>query len=337
MIKSAFVLLAGVALAILPATAQAAPAYSVVDKIAGPDGGWDYASFDAATGKLYVAHGTAVLAVDVATRAAVNLAPANGAHQAMAIDGGKTVVETDGKTGTTRFIDAATGVVQTEVATGVKPDAAFYDRATARVVVMSPGNDTVTQIDAVTHKVVNSFKLAGGLEFAVPDGKGRAFVNLEDGNAIAEIDLKAGKLLRKIALPGCTGPTGLALVGNGTRLISACANGVAMVVDAVSGRVVGHLDTGKGADAVLVDEQRGMAFIPCGGSGTLVAISIGDARHIAVVGTIPTQISARTGALDPRDGRIYLPVATFAAPEPGAKRGKQTPGSFMVLVVAPQA
>ncbi|NWM54918.1 YncE family protein, partial [Escherichia coli] len=32
---------------------------------------------------------------------------------------------------------------------------------------------------------------------------------------------------------------------------------------------------------------------------------------------------------------IYLPAATLAAPEAGAKRGKPVPGSFVVLVLAP--
>jgi hypothetical protein len=38
---------------------------------------------------------------------------------------------------------------------------------------------------------------------------------------------------------------------------------------------------------------------------------------------IPTQVGAKTGALDPRDGRIYLPTATLATPEPGAKRASR--------------
>ena len=49
-----------------------------------------------------------------------------------------------------------------------------------------------------------------------------------------------------------------------------------------------------------------------------------------------TQIGAKTGAIDGRDGRIYLPTATLAAPEPGAKRGKPMPGTFNVLIVSPQ-
>jgi hypothetical protein len=43
----------------------------------------------------------------------------------------------------------------------VKPDAAFHNDAAGTIVVMSPGDDTITSIDARTHAVVGTMKLAG--------------------------------------------------------------------------------------------------------------------------------------------------------------------------------
>jgi hypothetical protein len=311
--------------------------YRVVDKIAGADGGWDFARVDAAHGVLYVARSNAVMAVDLATRKVSNLASADGGHQVLPIDHGAVLVETDGKSNLTRFIDTVSGKVLAQVPSGIKPDAAFHDDSTGTIVVMSPGDDTITSIDAKTYAVVGKMKLAGGLEYAVGNGHGGAFVNLEDEGRIAEVDLKAGSLLRKIDMPGCTGPTGLAKFASGQRLISACANGVAVVVDVASGKVLANLPIGKDADAVIIDKKRELAFIPCGGNGTLVALDIHDPDHVRVAQVIPTQIGAKTGALDPRDGKLYLPTATLAAPEPGAKRGKPLAGTFIILVVAPQA
>ena len=339
MLKSLFCATAMVAVLGTPAAAFAdtAPDYTVVDRIAGGEGGWDYASLDTAGGRLYVSRTDGVMAVDLATHKVTDaLAPANGAHASFAIDEGRTVVETDGHSGLTRFIDAATGKVENEVATGQKPDAAVYEPVTGRVVVMNPGNAMVTEIDAKTRKVVVQFKLAGGLEAAEADGKGHVWVNLEDAGAVAEIDAVAGKVLRTIKLPGCEGPTGLALVAGKTRVISACANGVASVTDTGSGKVLTTLAIDKGPDFVLADEGRHRAFIPCGASGTLDEISTANPDAIGVTAHIPTQISARTGALDPRDGRIYLPAAKFDAPAPGQRRGKLVPGSFVVLVLAPR-
>ncbi|MDE1918523.1 MAG: PQQ-binding-like beta-propeller repeat protein [Sphingomonadales bacterium] len=319
------------------AHASNVPDYRVIDHVAGPDGKWDYANVDPVRGTLYVARGNAVMAMDLAShKVTAALAPAKGSHQVLPIDGGKTLVQTDGNSGLTRFIDAATGRIIAQVPSGQKPDAAFYDAASGKLAVMSPGNDTITTIDPASHKVVGTMKLAGGLEFAVTNGKGGAFVNLEDASKLAEVDLARGAVLRKIDLPGCEGPTGLARFAKGTRLISACANGVALVVDAHSGKTIATLRIGKNPDAVLLDEKRGLAFVPCGGSGTLMALSIKDPDHVHVAQVIPTQISARTGAIDPRDGRIYLPAATLTKPEPSAERGKPLPGTFTILVVAPR-
>jgi YVTN family beta-propeller protein len=209
------------------------------------------------------------------------------------------------------------------------------DPATHQIAVMNAGDGTVTLIDPVARKATGTITVGGGLEFGVADGKGGAYVNVEDRNAIAVLDLRARRVTRTIALTGCEGPTGLALVNGGTRLISACANGKAVVADPGTGKVVATLAIGRDPDAVLVDARRQRAFIPW---------RDGHAqrdRHcrpgpIRVIGTVATQVGARTGALDPRDGRIYLPTATLQAPAPGAKRGLPVPGTFVVLVLAPR-
>ena len=310
--------------------------YRVVDRINGRDSGWDFATVDAATGKLYIARSDAIEKIDIATRSVTDaLAPAHKAHQVLTLDDGATVFETDGTSGLARFVSAADGQIIAEIATGAKPDAAFLDHATGLIAVMNAGDGTVALVDPRTHALAGRISVGGGLEFGVADGKGGAFINIEDGNAIARVDIKARRRTGTIALPGCDGPTGLALVGNGTRLITACANKVALVVDTKSGKVLNTLAIGTDPDAVLVDAARGLAFIPCGGTGTLVAIAIADPNRIAVATIIPTQRGAKTGAIDPRDGRIYLPTATLAPATAGARRGQPIPGTFTVLVLAP--
>ncbi|MDR3509214.1 MAG: hypothetical protein P4L64_15075, partial [Caulobacteraceae bacterium] len=67
--------------------AQTAPAYSVVDHIKAPDGGYDYASFDPVHRRLYVSRAGGVLAFDVDART-VNghLADAQRAHEVLPLD-----------------------------------------------------------------------------------------------------------------------------------------------------------------------------------------------------------------------------------------------------------
>ncbi|WP_353227478.1 YncE family protein [Novosphingobium sp.] len=319
------------------APVSGAPVYAVVARIPGADGGWDYAAVDPVRGRLYVARTDAVMAVDLASgKVTDHFAPATRAHAALPIDQGRTLLETDGTSGLTRFIDADSGKTLAEVATGKKPDAAFVDHATGLVVVMNPGSNSVALIDPKTHALVRAIAVPGGLEAGEGDGHGHAWVNLEEANALAEIDLKAGTLVRTVALDGCDGPTGLALIGGATRVLSACSNGVVTVVDTASGKLVQTLAVGAGPDAVIVDGPRGLAFVPSGQAGTLSAISIADPAHLRVVATIPTQKGARTGAVDPRTGILYLPTATMVPAANGTDRPRPAPGSFVVLVVAPK-
>lgn len=312
--------------------------YTVVDRIPAADGGWDFATIDPLSAKLYIARSDAITVVDLRTRQVVNhLADAHRGHQVLVLDHGQTVFETDGETGLGRFLSAADGAVLAEVATGKKPDAAFLDPKTGLIAVMNAGDGTIALVDPVSRSLAGKIAVGGDLEFGVADGAGMAYVNIEDTGSIAKIDLAARKQVGNIRLTGCEGPTGLALVAHGTRLISACANETAVVVDTARGTVIGRFAIGKGPDAVLVDAARGRAFIPCGGSGTLVEIAIDDPARIRVLASIPTQAGAKTGAINLEDGRIYLPTATLAAPEPGAKRGKPVPGTFVILVVAPKS
>jgi DNA-binding beta-propeller fold protein YncE len=295
----------------------AAPDYAVTDRIAGGDGAWDFANVDPAHNALYVAHGDAIMKVDLASHTVTDrLAPAHRAHQVLVVDGGATVFETDGDTGLARFIKADDGTVLAELPSGEKPDAAFLDPKTGLIAVMNADDGKVTLVDPKTRTLAGSIDVGGGLEFGVADGKGGAFINIEDKNEIARVDLVTKRRTGTIALPGCDGPTGLPLINHGKRLIAACANERAIVVDAATGKLLTTLTIGRDPDAVLADEQRGLAFIPCGGTGTLVALAITDGAPVRIVQTIATQIGAKTGAIDPRDGRIYSPRRRSPRPCP---------------------
>ena len=60
-------------------TVPGASGLKVVAQIAGPDGGWDYTSFDTARRRVYVAHGMQVVAINADT-GAVTAAFAQGNH-----------------------------------------------------------------------------------------------------------------------------------------------------------------------------------------------------------------------------------------------------------------
>src|SRR5262249_34528551 len=152
-----------------------------------------------------------------------------------------------------------------------------------------------------------------------PDGKGRFFVNLEDKNTVAVVDLAARKVVASYALPGCERPTGLAYVA-GDRVISDCGNGGVAILEAATRKALGTFKAGGFPDAVIYDAQRQLAYVPSALGGTLSVIALSGAANNTIVETAPTQLGARTGTVDPKTGRIYLPTAEYVLPVPPGQR-----------------
>jgi DNA-binding beta-propeller fold protein YncE len=314
------------------ATAPGASGLKVVARISGPDGGWDYASFDAQRRRVYVAHGDQVLAIDADSGAMrAGFATGNHLHAVVPVPGTDRIVTTNSGDTSAKVIDAATGKVLASIPAAPDTDSAVYDPGSGLVDVIGGDSGVITLIDPRALKAVGSIKVGGALEFDQADGKGRLYVNAEDTNEIVVVDLAAGKVLRRYPLVGCRRPTGLALVAGG-RLVSACGNGVVKILAAASGHDIATLKIGEGPDAVIYDARRGLAYVPSGRSGTLAVIALAGAAANTVIDTVQTQVGARTGAVDPKSGRIYLPTAQFEPAQPG-KRPAAKPGTFQVLVL----
>ena len=324
-------IIAALALA-LPAADSAASTYSLVANVPGPDGGWDLLSVDPVHHRAYVARGEAIMAVDLATNVVTGaLLPAQRGHAALAIPGTDEAIVTNGNSDNAQIFDGRAGIVRATIAVGKKPDAAAYDPASRHLFVMNADSGDISVIDPVSATVVATIVVGGSLELGAADGQGLLFVNVEDKNDVAVIDTRTNKLVRRFALAGCDGPTGIAYAPEARRLISACANGKAIVSD-TSGRLVASLAIGEGPDGAEYDARRHVALVPSGRTGTLAVIDVRGTPR--VVQTLVTAKGARTIALDPTTGRAYLPSAQYL-PAIGKDRPKMIPGTFRLLVVAP--
>jgi len=327
-----FLLLAAM---LLTGAAAPAPSYKLVGSIAAPgDGGWDYATIDPSAKRVYVTHGATVVMADIAHGTASE--PFSGiakGHAAVPIAAGNLVAVTSGHDDSVRLFDSRSGSEVAKIAVGTDPDAAFYDASAGRLVVMNAKGGTVSLVDPAARKVTNTITLKPGLEAGALDGD-TLLVNNEDLNELETASLRTGRAGPAIALTGCEGPTGLAFDPLTGQAISACANRKAAVVDVRHHRLVRLLDIDGGPDTVLIDQHRRLALIPCGRDGTLVVIALdGVAR---VVGHVATEAGARTGALDPETGRIYLPTAILVPATTPGGRPQTKPGSFHILVLAPR-
>jgi YVTN family beta-propeller protein len=322
--------LAGAAVA---AAHSAAPRYHVVAQLPAGDGGWDLASVDPVDRRLYVAHGDRVTAFDLRTgKATERLVGGDRVHAALAVPGTHEVLATNGGSNTATLFDGRTGKPRRILPTGAKPDAAAYDPATRTLWVMNPGSGDITVIDPASAAVVATVPVGGSLEMGDSDRRGLLYVNVEDRNEVAVLDTRARKLVRRFALTGCDGPTGIAVDRHSNEIVSACAGNAVAIVSAPNGRAIARLPIGRGADGAAYDPVHRLALVPGGRDGTLTVIRLG--ARPTVVEQVATAVSARTIAVDPSTGRAYLPAATLA-PAPAGERPKAVPGTFRVLVVAP--
>ncbi|MBV8971690.1 MAG: hypothetical protein JO290_05305 [Sphingomonadaceae bacterium] len=311
----------------------AAAAQSVVQRIAVPDGGWDYVSFDPTSHRVFVGRSDGVLTVDVTSgKVTPQLVAATRTHAALALgDTGLGAVTSTAAGGVILF-DGATGAVKATLPTGPKPDAALFDARTKTLLVLDNKVGTVTMIDPVAAKVTGTVSTGtggvGALESGALDGRGHLFVTVEDGGEIADIDLAAKTVARRIKLAGCDEPGGLTLTKAGV-LIASCANRVAKVVDAKTGAALGDLAIGNGPDQAAYDPARDRAYIPTGRDGMVTVIDT-SARMPRVIATVPGQQGARGGAVDPATGTLWTIAAKYE-PAAAGQRPKAVPGSVEVI------
>jgi DNA-binding beta-propeller fold protein YncE len=323
------------ALSLGATAALAAPTYEVTGKIAGADGGWDLLAVDAHAERLYVARGDGLMAVDLKSGKVENkLVPLQRGHGAAVIPGTGRVIAASGGDNTAILLDGATGKVIATIATPKNPDAIAYDPATKTVWIMCPGAGSALVVDPMSGKVLATVQIGGSLELGAADGHGKMYVNVEDKNELVVLDTRARKVLKRIPLKGCDGPTGIIYSAKAHQILSACGgNAVAVVTSTTSGHTVATLKIGKGADGAAFDATRDVALVPAGRDGNISVIRLGAKPR--VMSTVQTAASARTIAIDERTGRLYLPSAQFGA-STGKGRPPMVPGSFAVIVVSPK-
>jgi YVTN family beta-propeller protein len=286
-----------------------------------------------------VAHGNAVDVVNADTGAKIgSVAPAPGVHGIALVPGmGRGFASAATNREVIMFDLATLRTLKVIRYTGIKPDGIEYDPDTKRVYVCNGDSGDVTAIDPGTGDIVGTVMLGGKLEAMAFDGKGRMFVNAEDKSVIHVVDTHALELKANWPLAPAEGPTGLAFDRDHDRLFAACGNEKLAVVDSDTGAVVATPSIGRDPDGAAFDPSKGLIFTS-NLEGTLSVLHEDSPDAYRTVQTLPTAYGARTIALDPSTGRVFLPSGRFGAapaptpadPEP---RRPLLANSFEILVV----
>ncbi|MGC2209068.1 MAG: YncE family protein [Candidatus Korobacteraceae bacterium] len=309
------------------AHAQTPSGYKVSRRITlGGEGGWDYLTFDGEAHRLYIARATRVMVVDVESGKVVGEIPDTaGVHGVALVYKLGRGVTSNGKADSATIFDLKTLATVATVKTGMKPDSILFDPFSGLVLTFDGKSNDVTLIDPEKAVAVGTIALPGRPETGVSDGKGKVFVNLEDKNMIAEIDVAARSVSASWPLAGCEEPTGLAMDTANRRLFSGCHNGTLVVTDADSGRTVQKLAIGNGVDAARFDKDAGLVFTS-NGEGSISIIRQEGPDTYTSLADVATQKGAKTMALDAGKHVVYT-----VANAPADASGK--PGAFELLVV----
>lgn len=140
----------------------------------------------------------------------------------------------------------------------------------------------------------------------------------------------------------CEGPRALAIDPIHARLFAACSNFSMVVIDPQRAAVIATLPIGPGPDAISYDADRGLIFSANGaGDGSLTIIRQDVTDTYSVIQTLPTRQHARTLAVDPSSGNVYLTSVLYGADmntpmtngRPAPLKVSRVDSSFQVLVV----
>lgn len=304
----------------------------------GREGGWDYVTIDAAHHRLFVTRSTHTQAIDETAGKVLGDIPGQTRSHGVALvpELGRGFITDGGGAGAIVVFDLNSYAVLGTIPAVPDVDGIIYDSKLKRVLVVSgDGNELLTfrpDIDPKTGKLDPPIQLGGAPEFLASDGSGKVFINLEDKNLVAVVDLNTRKVISRWPVAPGGHPVGMAMDPATHRLFVGCRNPQMLVVmNGGSGAVDASLPIGAGVDATRFD--AGQAFASTG-DGRLTVAGLNDGRW-SVKQTVKTAQGARTMGLDPITHQVFLPTAELE-PAAAGTRPRPKPGTFKIVVVGRQ-
>jgi hypothetical protein len=308
--------------------------YYVAGSIRTSDGSWDYPEYDAVAHRIYFGRNYGVLALDLNRHEVLpTVALGNWTHKAVLINGGTELLSTNSGDDSLRFTRIADRALLARIPTERKPDGAAFDPVTGQVFVVNGRAGSISIVDPARRRIVGTIRTGTEMEAPIVDDTGRLFVAYADLNKVAIFDTRTRRQIRLIALPHCKSPAGVAYLKRTNVIVVACDNGVGLAIESSSGKMLASWPTGQEPDGVIVDEVRGRLFIPAGETGDLTIVDISRPGRFALLQRLTTERGARNGALDPRDGSLYLPTCHFPDGHPAGGVEPFTPGTCKILIV----
>jgi len=299
----------------------------------GAEGGFDYITVDAQSHRIYAPRTTHTMVIDAISGKTIADISGQKHNHGVAIvpELGRGFI-TDGA-GSIVIFDLKTNAVLGKVAAKDDADGIVYDKSTGLVLVSCGDAGVLVTLkadsDPKSAVIDMPIELGGKPEYLAADGAGKVYVNLEDKDQVAVVDLHARKVLAHWPVAPGGAPVGLAIDTEKHRLFIGCRKPQKMIVmSAEDGKVVGDLPIAAGVDATRWNGHQAFASTR---EGKLTIAEEKNGKWGAVE-IVKTGLGTKTMDIDNEAHKIYLPTAEFEDVKPGT-RPEAKPGTFMIVVV----
>jgi DNA-binding beta-propeller fold protein YncE len=236
--------------ALLPAQAQSGWTVETTFHIGG-DGGWDYVTADPEHHRLFVTRTTHTLVLDSESGRVLGDIPGQKTAHGVAIDPklGRGFITDGGGTGAIIIFDLNSYATLGRIPTVPDSDGIIFDPKLDRVLAVSGDGGVLMafkpDID-LTNGKIDQIKLDGAPEFLASDGTGKVYVNLEDKDVVAVVDLTSQKVVARWPVAPGGHPVGMSMDPKSHRLFIGCRNPQKLVVmNTENGKIEGSVSIGK--------------------------------------------------------------------------------------------
>jgi DNA-binding beta-propeller fold protein YncE len=133
------------------------------------------------------------------------------------------------------------------------------------------------------------------------------YVNLQDGNVLAEIDPSTDQVVAKYPVGKCRGNHGMALDPQHHRAFLSCEdNDLMTVFDLDKHHSIAYLPIASGPDVIKFDPGLGRIYVACS-SGAISVFKQDDPDHYRKLADFSVQRKVHSIAVDTRTHRVYTP------------------------------
>jgi DNA-binding beta-propeller fold protein YncE len=292
---------------------------------------FDYQSFDASTGRLFIAEMsvgkllvfdtnnntiaaeldgfpkiTGVLAVPELRKVYVSV-PGSGIRPSLSVALGMVGI---GKgDGQVAILDSRSLRELARLPAGVFPDGLAYDPDHRKIFVTDEFGKSLTVIDGVTDQTVARIDVGGQVgNVQYDEATKRVYAPVQSTDELVAVDPASYQVVARYKLTGGKHPHGLAIAPGAAVGFVACDEDDRLLAVALdTGRIQSRLSIAHDPDVLALDAASHRLYV-AGESGELSILDIENAAAPKLIATLAAGDGAHTVAVDPQTHRVFLPL-----------------------------